>query len=46
MTETPKTNGQGPDAEERLLKLKQLLDKGLIDKSEYETKRGAILGEL
>ena len=46
VTETPKTNGQGPDAEERLLKLKQLLDKGLIDKSEYETKREAILGEL
>lgn len=46
VTESPKSQNQGLDAEERLVKLKQLLDKGLIDKSEYETKRKAILGEL
>jgi hypothetical protein len=34
------------DAEQRLLTLKRLYDKGLITKSEYEKKRADILKEL
>jgi hypothetical protein len=36
----------GPDAEQRLTTLKHLYDKGLITKSEYESKRAEILKGL
>lgn len=43
---TPHAKNDGQSVEDRLLKLKQLLDKGLIDKDEYESKRQGILDDL
>lgn len=34
------------EAEERLTKLKELLDKGLVSKEEYEAKRGEIISKM
>jgi hypothetical protein len=43
---TPAAPAPSPDAEQRLLTLKRLYDKGLITKSEYEKKRAEIIKEL
>jgi len=42
----PAAPAPSPDAEQRLLTLKRLYDKGLITKSEYEKKRAEIIKEL
>ena len=42
----PVAPATSPDAEQRLLTLKRLYDKGLITKSEYEKKRAEIIKEL
>jgi hypothetical protein len=41
----PSESGQG-SVEERLVKLKELLDKGLITEPEYQTRRKRILDDL
>jgi len=42
----PAAPATSPDAEQRLLTLKRLYDKGLITKSEYEKKRAEIIKDL
>ena len=44
--DTPQGKSEGQSVENRLMKLKQLLDKGLIEKDEYESKRQGILDDL
>jgi hypothetical protein len=44
--QSPSTNAKPSDAEERLITLKQLHDKGLITDAEYEQKRAAVLNGI
>ena len=43
---TTATSREGSDAESRLVRLKSLLDKGLMSKEEYEAKRMSIIEKL